>query len=85
MAEPHVEAKIPTRRLNAARSATLVCKLNQLQAFEGKAKVTLGRLPRGIELVEPMREITSADKEVTFTLRAASDALGGNYGASCWM
>ena len=35
--------------------------------------------PRGIELVETTREITSQDKEVTFTLRATGDALVGNY------
>ncbi len=41
--------------------------------------MTLARLPRGVELVEATREITSADKEVTFTLRATADALVGNY------
>jgi hypothetical protein len=53
--------------------------LNQLQPFEGKAKATLARLPRGVELVEAEREITSQDKEVSFTLRATSEALVGNY------
>jgi len=32
-----------------------------------------------VELVEPLREITSEDKEVTFTVRATADALLGNY------
>ena len=79
VAEPHVEARIPRTSIERGKTTTLVCKLNHLQAFEGKAKVTLARLPRGVELVEPMREITSADKEVTFTLRATADALVGNY------
>ncbi len=79
VAEPHVEARIPRTSIERGKTATLVCKLNHLQTFEGKAKVTLARLPRGVELVEPMREITSADKEVTFTLRATADALVGNY------
>ena len=79
VAEPHVEARIPRTSIERGKTTTLVCKLNHLQAFEGKAKVTLARLPRGVELVEPMREITSADKEVTFTLRATTDALVGNY------
>jgi hypothetical protein len=79
VAEPHVEARIPRTSLERGKTVTLVCKLNHLQAFEGKAKVTLARLPRGVELVEPMREITSADKEITFTLKATPDALVGNY------
>lgn len=79
VAEPHVEARIPRTSIERGKTTTLVIKLNHLQAFEGKAKVTLARLPRGVELVEPMREITSADKEVKFTLRATTDALVGNY------
>lgn len=79
VAEPHIEAKIPRASIERGKTATLVCKLNQLQAFEGKAKATLARLPRGIELVETTREITSADKEVTFTIRATNEALVGNY------
>jgi hypothetical protein len=79
VAEPHVEARIPRTSVERGKTATLTIKLNHLQKFEGKAKATLGRLPRGIELVEPTREITSADKEVTFTLKATTDALVGNY------
>lgn len=79
VAEPHVEAKIPRASIERGKTATLVCKLNQLQSFAGTAKATLARLPRGVELVEPIREITSADKEVTFTLRATPEALVGNY------
>ncbi len=79
VAEPHVEARIPRTSIERGKTTTLVIKLNHLQTFEGKAKVTLARLPRGVELVEPMREITSADKEVTFTLRATGEALVGNY------
>jgi hypothetical protein len=79
VAEPHVEAKLPRTSVERGKTATLVCKLTHLQRFEGKAKATLARLPRGVELVEPMREITSADKEVSFTIRATNEALVGSY------
>jgi Bacterial pre-peptidase C-terminal domain len=79
IAEPHVEARIPRLAIERGKTATLSCKLNHLQPFEGKAKATLSRIPRGIELVEASRDITSNDKEVTFTLRATADALVGNY------
>jgi hypothetical protein len=79
IAEPHVEARIARTSIERGKTATIVCKLNHLQAFEGKAEATLARLPRGVELVEPIREITAKDKEVSFTLRATSEALVGNY------
>ncbi len=79
VAEPHVSARIARTSIERGKTATLVCKLNHLQAFTGKARATLARLPRGVELVEPSREITSADKEVAFTLRATPEALVGNY------
>lgn len=79
IAEPHVEARIPRSAIERGKTTTLTCKLNHLQPFQGKAKATLSRIPRGIELVEANREITSNDKEVTFTLRATADALVGNY------
>lgn len=79
IAEPHVEARIGRASIERGKTATLVCKLNHLQPFSGKARATLGRLPRGIELVEDSRQITAADKEVSFTLRATPEALVGNY------
>jgi hypothetical protein len=79
VAEPHVEAKIARTSVERGKTATLTIKLNHLQKIEGKAKATLARLPRGVELVEPMCEITSEDKEVKFTLRATPEALVGNY------
>ena len=79
IAEPHIEAKIARTSIERGKTATLVCKLNHLQQISGKAQATLTRLPRGVELVEPMKEITAADKEVSFTLKATQEALLGNY------
>ena len=64
MAEPHIDAKIARISIERGKTTTLVCKLTALQQFEGKAKATLARLPRGIELVEPFQEISATDKEV---------------------
>jgi hypothetical protein len=79
VSEPHVEARIGRASIERGKTATLVCRLNHLQKFDGKAVATLARLPRGVELVEPTREITSKDAEVAFTLRATPEALLGNY------
>lgn len=79
VSEPHVEARFVRTSIERGKTTTLVCKLNHLQSFSGKAQATLARLPRGVELVEPMQEISAGDKEVKFTLKATSDALVGNY------
>lgn len=79
ISEPHIEARIMRTSVERGKTATLVCRLNHLQPIQGKAKATLARLPRGIQLVEPTKEISAQDTEVKFTLRATSEALVGNY------
>ncbi len=79
VAEPHIDAKFARASIERGKTANLTVKLNHLKPFEGKAKATLARLPRGVELVEPLREITSEDKEVTFTLKATDECLTGGY------
>ena len=79
VAEPHIDAKFARASIERGKTANLTVKLNHLKPFEGKAKATLTRLPRGVELVEPIREITSEDKEVTFTLKATDECLTGGY------
>lgn len=79
VAEPHIDAKFARASIERGKTANLTVKLNHLKPFEGKAKATLARLPRGVQLVEPVREITSEDKEVTFTLKATDECLTGSY------
>lgn len=79
VAEPHIDAKFARASIERGKTANLTVKLNHLKPFEGKAKATLARLPRGVELVEPFREISAEDKEVTFTLKATDECLTGGY------
>lgn len=79
VAEPHIDAKFARASIERGKTANVTVKLNHLKPFEGKAKATLARLPRGITLVEPIREIGSEDKEVTFTLKATDECLTGGY------
>lgn len=79
VAEPHIDAKFARASIERGKTANLTVKLNHLKPFEGKARATLARLPRGVQLVEPVREITSEDKEVTFTLKATEECLTGGY------
>ncbi len=79
VAEPHIDAKFARASIERGKTAQVTVKLNHLKSFEGKAKATLIRLPRGVELVEPFQEITSEDKRVVFTLKATDDCLTGGY------
>jgi hypothetical protein len=79
VSEPHVEARFARTSIERGKTAKVVVKLTPLRSFEGTAKATLARLPRGVELVQEFQEIKADDKEVTFTLRATSDCLVGNY------
>ncbi len=79
VAEPHVEARFARTSIERGKTAEVKCRLNHLKPFEGKAKATLARLPRGVVLVGPPRELTAADKEVSFTVQATEDCLVGSY------
>lgn len=79
VAEPHLDARFARTSIERGKTAQVVVKLNVLRPFAGKAKATLARLPRGVELVEPHREISAEDKETTFTLRATDECLVGGY------
>ena len=79
VAEPHIDAKFARASIERGKTGNLTVRLNHLKPFEGKAKATLTRLPRGVELVEPFREISPEDKEVTFQLKATEDCLTGGY------
>jgi hypothetical protein len=79
ISEPHLEGRFARTSIERGKTVDLVCKLNHMKPFTGTAKATLARLPRGVELTEPMREIKPDDTQVVFTLKAAEDALLGNF------
>ena len=79
VAEPHLDAKFARASVERGKTSKLVVTLNHLKPFTGKARISLARLPRGVEALEEYQEITSQDKEVTFTLKASSDSLVGSY------
>jgi hypothetical protein len=79
VAEPHIEARFARTSIERGKTAEVKCRLNHLKPIEGKAKATLTRLPRGVVLVGPPRELTAADKEISFTVQATEDCLVGSY------
>jgi hypothetical protein len=79
IAEPHLDAKFARASVERGKTSKLVVTLNHLKPFSGKARASLARLPRGVEVLEEYQEFTAEDKEVTFTLKASNESLVGNY------
>lgn len=79
VATPFVAGKIEPLALNPGQASNLVCRLEPLKPFEGKATVRLLGLPERVTTAE--REITRADKEVAFPLTVATNCPFGSHKA----
>jgi hypothetical protein len=77
VAKPYVGGKIQLSAAEQGRTAQILCKLDQLEPFEGKAKIELLGLPPGVTS-QPM-EITSKDEQVTFPITIGEKSPVGNH------
>ena len=79
VAAPFVTMKIPMTALGQGQIGQIVCSLEQLEPFEGKAKIKLLGLPAKITTTE--KEITMNDKEVIFDINVEPKAPIGKHKA----
>jgi hypothetical protein len=79
VADPYLLGKIEPVFATPGQSAKLVCKLEQKQPFEGKAKVKLLGLPE--KVVAPEIEITKDSKEAVFDLQVDPKVPFGSHRA----
>jgi hypothetical protein len=80
--DPYLLGKIEPVVARAGETARLVCKLDQKQAFEGKAKVKLVGLPD--KVTAPEIEITKESKEAVFDVQIDAKVPAGSHRAlSC--
>jgi len=77
VAPPFVGGTLVRTYIDQGGEGNMTLKLDQKNAFEGKAKVALVGLPQGVTAEE--REITKDDKEVKFTLKATPEAMVGQH------
>ncbi len=75
VAAPFVTGTIVRTFIDQGGEGTMTVKLEQKNAFEGKAKIALIGLPQGVTSEE--REITKDDTEVKFALKATPTAQVG--------
>jgi hypothetical protein len=77
IAAPYVAGQIVRTFVDQGDTATVTVKLDHKQPFAGKAKLALLGLPPNCT-ADP-QEITTEDKEVKFTVKAAADAPAGQH------
>lgn len=79
VAEPYATASIARMSIERGESTQLVCKFEQLKAFEGEAKVEILGVPANIT-VEPAKTITKDTKEIAFAIQTNDKSPIGKHG-----
>jgi hypothetical protein len=80
--DPYLLGKIEPVIARAGETTKLICKLDQKQSFDGKARVKLVGLPE--KVTAPEVEITKDSKEATFDLQIDPKVPAGSHKAlSC--
>ncbi len=76
---PYVAMKIAMAKVEQGKETELVCDLEQLRAFEGKAKLVIHGLPPLTTLEPAEREITKDDKKVAFKVKTDPKSPAGQH------
>jgi hypothetical protein len=82
--EPYVSIDFERGSVERGKQAELVAALRQGTPFPGTAQVKLQQLPKGVTMIGPTPEITSASSQIVFRVAAGEDTLAGLYkGLTC--
>src|SRR5204863_6333045 len=79
VAPPYIAMKIEMTAVEQGKEGDIVCKLDQLKPFEGKAKVGIYGLPPNVTAEPAEKEITKDDKEVIFHVKVGAAAPAGQH------
>jgi hypothetical protein len=79
VAPPYIAMKIEMTAVEQGKEADVVCKLDHLKPFEGKAKVGLYGLPPNVAAEPAEKEIGKDDKEVVFHVKVAANSPAGQH------
>ena len=79
VASPFVSMQIPMAATEQGKSVDVLCKIQQLQPFEGEAKVQLNCIPPKVQVAKNPLTITKASQELIFTGTLVSDAPVGQH------
>ena len=80
---PYLSIELQRTSVERGKRGEIVGVVKVNRTFEGKAKITLQQLPRGVKQVGAA-EISAKDKDVVLHIEADADALAGLYkGVTC--
>ncbi|HLF93237.1 MAG TPA: peptidase [Planctomycetota bacterium] len=79
VAPPFVAMKIAMANAEQGKEVDVVCKVDHLKPFEGKAKVTIFGLPPGCTAEPAEKEITKDDKQVVFRVKTDKASPAGQH------
>lgn len=79
VAAPYVALQIPVAAGEQGKPVAVLCKLQQLQPFDGEATVQLFGLPPKVQITQNPLKITKDSKEVIFNATLAPDAPVGQH------
>lgn len=77
VSEPFLNVAIEMAATNPGVNTNLIAKVEQLQEFQGDARVVLHALPHGVSSEE--KNINTKSAEITFPLKVADDARKGKH------
>ena len=77
VAEPYLAMNIEMAATEQGRDTSVICKLEQNNAFAGEATAVLSGIPHGVT-TDPLR-FSKDEKELRFPLRVAKDANVGKH------
>jgi hypothetical protein len=81
--EPYLSMTLERTSVEIGKRGEIIASIKVNRPFEGKAKITLQQLPRGVKQVG-VAEVSAKDKDVVLHIEADPDALAGLYkGVSC--
>lgn len=79
VAPPFLSMQIPMAAGEQGSSVDVLCKIQQLQPFEGEAQVHLNGLPPKVQLAKNPLSITKTNQDIIFSATLASDAPVGQH------
>ena len=79
VAPPFLTMQIPMAAAEQGKPAAVLCKLQQLQPFDGEAQVQLHGLPPKVTIEKNPLPITKASQDLTFNAQLAGDAPVGQH------
>jgi hypothetical protein len=77
--EPHLIVTLLRAAIERGQAGTITAEINHHKPFAGEAELRLGRLPFGVEQIEPIPRATSRDTTATFHVKVTKDCLTGLY------